>query len=99
MSNSSKPQIDINKRSMFIIINMLTILLFAIVYFLISKYTKKAFNTKLEKKLTFAEALYFSAITHTTLGYGDILPTNGYSRTFAALQSMTMFVSTASFVL
>lgn len=45
----------------------------------------------------FSEALYFSVITGTTVGYGDIVPA-GVSKFFAALQSMFSFVILAMFV-
>ncbi|MHA2272491.1 MAG: potassium channel family protein [Candidatus Hodarchaeales archaeon] len=36
----------------------------------------------------FIEFVYFSFITLTTLGYGDILPANSYSRIFVALEGI-----------
>jgi len=40
------------------------------------------------KEHTFAEAIYFSAITITTLGYGDILPIDDVSRILAAMETI-----------
>jgi len=39
------------------------------------------------KNLTFSEAMYFSTVTMTTLGYGDITP-HGFYRTFAAVEAL-----------
>ncbi|MEK7063754.1 MAG: potassium channel family protein [Patescibacteria group bacterium] len=43
------------------------------------------------------DALYFSVVTGTTVGYGDFIPT-GASRAFAALQSLISFVLLAATV-
>ncbi len=45
----------------------------------------------------FLNALYFSAITATSTGYGDIVPA-GISKAFAALQSMSSIIILALFV-
>lgn len=47
--------------------------------------------------LTWYDALYFSMVTGTTVGFGDIVPI-GWTRFFAALQSLTSFVVLAIFV-
>jgi hypothetical protein len=41
--------------------------------------------------LSFTEALYFSTITLTTLGYGDITP-HGYFRALSAIESILGFI-------
>lgn len=75
--------------------NISIIFIFAILYKFIDELTKDAFNSK--GKMSMSESLYFATITHTTLGYGDVLPTNTYSRTLAVMQSFGMFALTASF--
>lgn len=47
--------------------------------------------------ITFLECLYFSVVTFTTLGYGDIVPI-GPARPFAALQAFTGNFTIALFV-
>jgi len=47
--------------------------------------------------ITFLECLYFSVVTFTTLGYGDIVPI-GPTRPFAALQAFTGNFTIALFV-
>lgn len=47
--------------------------------------------------LAWYDALYFSVITGTTLGYGDLIPI-GVSRFFAALQSLVSFILLAATV-
>ncbi len=56
-------------------------LLFLFIYsgiiLLIDEITTNAFSLK---KMNFFDAFYFSIITSTTIGYGEIIPTNTYSR-------------------
>ncbi|MCP4383668.1 MAG: two pore domain potassium channel family protein [Hyphomicrobiales bacterium] len=40
----------------------------------------------------FGEALYFSTISLTTLGYGDIVPSTSLGQVYAAFQSIVGFV-------
>jgi voltage-gated potassium channel Kch len=47
--------------------------------------------------ISWYNSLYFSVVTGTTLGYGDIVPI-GASRFFAALQSLISFVLLAATV-
>ena len=38
---------------------------------------------------TFGELLYFSYITLTTVGYGDLVPTHSITRSLAAFEALT----------
>ncbi|WP_353572772.1 ion channel [Candidatus Albibeggiatoa sp. nov. BB20] len=79
------------------------IVFFAICYFLLgiqSSSGELAFhpsNSWLENLQNFANCLYFSVVTFTTLGYGDIAPV-GFSRLFAALEAFSGTFMTALFV-
>ena len=42
--------------------------------------------------MNFFDALYFMIITCTTIGYGDIYPTNSYSRIFIVIMLFTLFI-------
>ena len=97
VSNSTLKKVT-QRAGGFFVANAFLIVLFALAYWLISKQTKGAFNKKLEQKLSFSEALYFSTATHTTLGYGDILPTNAASRATASIQALLMFSLTTAFI-
>ena len=44
------------------------------------------------------EALYFSVVTITTLGYGDITPVNSWIRMLASLQALTATLFLAVFI-
>ena len=74
----------------FVATNLIIILLFAVIY-----HRVQGFN----KPLTFQDALYFSAVTHTTLGYGDIYPETAAARTLCSTHSVGMFCSTTAWAL
>jgi len=66
------------------------ILLFAMIYFVLAHITGNSLtyrNEVIEPNATgLLNSLYFSFITATTLGYGDIAPTGAFSKFFAALE-------------
>ncbi|MGF1727696.1 potassium channel family protein [Photobacterium nomapromontoriensis] len=65
-------------------------LMWAIVYMLILEFTPEAF-TGLEKGTrgeTFSAAAYFSFVTLTTLGYGDISPVTPFSQVIVYLEAI-----------
>jgi len=74
--------------------------LFGCVYFLLSFSPGNGAHALSENAnvlLRFFDALYFSIVTGTSTGYGDIVPL-GFSKAFAALQSMSSIVLIALFV-
>ncbi|MCV6639641.1 pentapeptide repeat-containing protein [Candidatus Albibeggiatoa sp. nov. NOAA] len=79
------------------------IIFFAICYFLLGIQSSSGMlvfhpnNTMLENLQNFANCFYFSVVTFTTLGYGDIAPV-GLSRLFAALEAFSGTFMTALFV-
>lgn len=74
------------------------VILFATAYTTLSFFPGNG-PTGIEGSLTarFANSLYYSVITATNTGYGDIVPL-GYARIFAALQSVTELFLFALFV-
>jgi len=60
-----------------VFINLILIIVFASIYFALG--TKENFQFKNDPNqtaLTPLTALYFSFVTHCTIGYGDIIPTS-----------------------
>ena len=82
-----------NKKSISIFLfDMLWVIIYTLLAFA-SIYTFPMTDTNFfvvdntQKSLTFSEAFYFSAVTFTTLGYGDILP-HGIFRWYAITEVM-----------
>lgn len=55
------------------------ILIFALIYYVLGK-------EHLSDDLTLFDALYFSVVTQTTIGYGDITPVSRVGKTVAMIQ-------------
>ena len=79
---------------------VLNALVFAVIYLTLDRVPEHGVvNTYTHDTTPIAwyDALYFSVITGTTLGYGDFIPI-GVSRFFAALQSLVSFILLAATV-
>lgn len=77
--------INKNTKLRFFIINLFCILFFSLIYYIEDKIS---FNEK-----TFMEYVYFSLVTQTTVGYGDIVPRkNGFMRLISCFQLMTILL-------
>jgi hypothetical protein len=74
----------------FIAYNLLVIFICAMIY-----HKVQGFN----KPMNFQEAVYFSTITHTTVGYGDFYPESSKARALCACHSLAMFLVTATWAL
>ncbi|MBE8722700.1 potassium channel family protein [Sphingobacterium pedocola] len=73
----------------------LTIFLYAILYFFLDTYFEgHGINSPLPN---FTDCLYFSAVTFTTLGYGDLLP-EGFSKLLSIIEVCTGMLLAAIFI-
>lgn len=72
------------KRKQFLAKNVIFILLFAFIY---HSLPDGSFN----KSMSLFDSIYFSIITHTTLGYGDFYPESKLAKSLSAIQSFVMF--------
>ena len=80
------------------IIITITILAFAGAYSTHSVSDSDYFDERgVPKELTFSEGVYFSIVTLSTLGYGDIVP-RGVFRVFAATEALLGFLYLGIFV-
>ena len=71
-----------------------TIVLFAAIYSVIFLYVPNSFvglngNTPLDECVN---VIYFSAVTFTTVGFGDIHPVASVAKVFVAIETMSFFV-------
>jgi len=86
-----------------IIFSMLIIFSFALIYFFLGiAHGDKviqflSMNSFGENAVNFLNSLYFSVVTFTTLGYGDLSP-HGWTRAFAAIEAFVGSFSLALFV-
>jgi len=86
-----------------VIFSLITILSFALLFFLFgitdgsAQISFEVANTWLENLNNFFNSLYFSVVTFTTLGYGDLSPA-GWTRAFAAIEAFIGSFTLALFV-
>jgi voltage-gated potassium channel Kch len=77
-----------------IIVQILIIFVFAIIYYFIDY---RGFNINFtdtsKDKLTFINYLYFSTVTSSTVGYGDIHPTNNITKIIVILQILISYTN------
>lgn len=63
-----------------------------IVFFMLN-YTLNRKNFNIDREFTFMDAVYYTATTHTTVGFGDIYPTSILGKNIAMFHSLTVFVA------
>lgn len=79
-------RVNIRHYTLFIY-NIICIGIFSVLYYV----SDKVLNSKSHsKKLNVNDALYFSVVTQTTLGYGDIVPTHSITRFLVILQCLSI---------
>lgn len=94
--------LQVKKHKRFIITHFASILLFTLLYYITYNYFENSFHEtnkepqhikKRENKNTmnFYDFFYFSLVTQTTVGYGDIVPTHPISRAINILQLLTIY--------
>jgi hypothetical protein len=78
-----------NKKFKRIMLNMISsILVFAFMYFICGKFATQYLDEA--EELNFFNALYFSLVTQSTVGYGDLLPTNWLTKSITMLQLLVV---------
>jgi len=84
------PKIDANKIVGSITIYLLIGIIWALLYGLVEVLIEGSFSGNLLSVggSQFWDLIYFSFVTLTTLGYGDILPMNTYARTLAYMEAI-----------
>ncbi len=84
------PRIDTNKIVGSVTIYLLIGIIWALLYGLVEAFIAGSFSGNLLNVggSQFWDLIYFSFVTLTTLGYGDILPVNTYARTLAYMEAI-----------
>lgn len=84
-------RVDLNSLIGAFCVYLLLGMIWALLYHLLHLYGLTAFsgNITAQGREVFPELVYFSFVTLASLGYGDIAPTSGLSRTLAYLEAVT----------
>ena len=77
------------KRFWKIVEHLLVIAIFAVLYYVGSMFASEE-GKKKTSRLSFFDAFYFSLVTQTTVGYGDIAPVNKISKTICIFQLLSI---------
>lgn len=67
---------------------LLSGIVFASLTNLIMKYSPEAYSFRLEHEAQIIDVIYYSFVTLTTLGYGDIVPVAPYAKSLAVLNAV-----------
>jgi len=71
-------------------VNLLLMIFFAIIYKLIDKEQEQSFSQ--DKKMSMLDSIYYSVVTHTTVGYGDISPKSNKARIATILHILFVLI-------
>lgn len=87
----------INRKVIYYLISTISIILiFSLIYWSIGDDNNFRIVSN-EKQLTFLDAVYFSAESHATIGYGDITPKSVLAKTLNILHITIMILLLAIF--
>lgn len=77
-----------------VIYHLLAILIFAVAYYIMHKHIPNAFkyDKDTEKDLDVVDFFYFSLVTQSTVGYGDITPVHNIPRMVCMFQIMSIYI-------
>uniref|UniRef100_A0A6C0JCP5 Potassium channel domain-containing protein n=1 Tax=viral metagenome TaxID=1070528 RepID=A0A6C0JCP5_9ZZZZ len=73
---------------------ILSVFTFGIIYYIVSLIDKTAFtiNHLANREMTLFEAIYFSFITQSTIGYGDFSPNTSIAKTVVILHILVTYI-------
>ena len=81
------------KSNYYINYHILAIILFSFLYYILAKY-RILDNIEYTQFANYGTTLYFTIVTHFTIGYGDIVPTSTILRILVCCQILFAFLLT-----
>lgn len=78
---------DLNKMTTFILSHLIVIIVFGSIYYYLGE---GHFNGPPKGKLDFGNALHFSMVTQTTVGYGHYTPKSGVAKIIVTAQLLIL---------
>ena len=79
----------LKQQNLFIEYHFITIIVFSLIYYVIGHNTTQKQDQQNFKKLS--DCVYYSVVTHFTVGFGDIAPSGGWMRLATVLQIICAF--------
>ena len=83
-----RPSNTLERFKVFMVVNFVIMMLFFAL-----NYTLNRKNFNIDREFTLMDAFYYTATTHTTVGFGDIYPTSILGKNIAMMHSLTVFVA------
>ena len=80
------------KHLLFLLSQLMVIPIFATIYWVINKYEQGTHFKGLSGDEPFIDFLYYSMVTQTTVGYGDITPISSHTRILAMAQMLLLYL-------
>lgn len=73
---------------------ILSVCIFGTLYYILGVYDKTSFtiNHRANRNMTFFEAIYFSFITQSTIGYGDFSPNTSIAKIVVILHIIITYM-------
>ena len=75
-----------------IITHGIIIIIFGLIYRKLSMENVDAFSTDFDTPMTLFDSIYYSAITHTTVGFGDVYPMTKTSKIACMVHVLLVFL-------
>lgn len=89
---------EISKGTAIAIHHLLSVVVFAFLYWILDNYQsgslsefQQHFKHSEKKRLGLYDCFYFSLVTQTTIGYGDIVPLTNTAKFLVILQLLTIY--------
>ena len=91
-----------NSKLKYIYINILLILIFSIIYWILGTPDNLTFPegyANESKNISYISALYFTCVTHSTVGFGDVLPKSKLLQCINTIQTIILILNLSILIL